>query len=81
VSLKVSSYTREWKHPFSFEEIRSLLKEAHKHCKDTVKGTPHRIGKARRLSLSPTRAEYLNCIRSYINEKIKERIGTAPPPR
>jgi hypothetical protein len=61
--------------------MKSILKEAHKHCKETVKKTPHRVGKARRLVISPTRAEYLSCIRNYINEKIKERIGQPPPPR
>jgi hypothetical protein len=81
VSLKVTTYTREYRHVFSFDEIKSILKEAHKHCKDTVKATPHRIGKARRLVIAPTRQEYLNCIRNYINEKIKERIGQPPPPR
>jgi len=81
VSLKVTTYTREYRHPFSFEEMRSLLKEAHKHCKATVKATPHRIGKAKRLSISPTRTDYLNCIRDFINKKIAERIGQPPPPR
>jgi hypothetical protein len=61
--------------------MKSLLKEAHKHCKDTVKKIPHRIGKAKRLVISPTRQEYLSCIRDYINKKISERIGQPPPPR
>jgi len=76
-----SKYTVTRRHVFTFEDVRKTLKEAHEHCKRTVKAVPHRVGKARRLVISPPRKEYLDCIQKYIYDKMEKIVGEKIPPK
>jgi hypothetical protein len=55
--------------------MANLLKEAHSYCKDKVKRTYHKIGRTRpRSVLTRNRADYLACVKEYINQKVQERV-------
>jgi hypothetical protein len=70
------TYVREVQPIFTREEMRTLLKAAHAHCKDTVKFVLHRIGQTRKRTVfMRKRDEYLACIRDFIYSKIAERFG------
>ena len=79
--LVETKYTITRRHPFTFEDVKELLKKAHEHCKKTVKAVPHRVGKAKRLVISPPRSEYLKCIREYIYAEIEKKVGERVPSR
>ena len=79
--LVETKYTITRRHPFTFEDIKELLRKAHEHCKKTVPAKPHRVGKAKRLVISPPRGDYLKCIRDYIYAEIEKKIGAPVPPR
>jgi hypothetical protein len=69
-------YKREVQPIFTREEMRTLLQEAHAHCKDKIKEVPHRIGvKRKRTVLMRRRKDYLDCIQDYIHTKLAERLG------
>jgi len=75
--MPTKTYTREVTTLFTKEEIAQLLKEAHEHCKREVKPTWHQIGKTRKRGiLARPRRQYQECIKRYINQKIKERIAS-----
>jgi hypothetical protein len=73
--MPAKTYTRQVLTLFTREEMASLLKEAHNACKAKVKPRLHKIGRTRqRTVVYRERAEYLNCIKEYINNKIAERV-------
>jgi hypothetical protein len=69
---KTKTYTREIYRLFTQDEVRSLFKEAHDHCKQQVKRTVHRTPKGRTV-FRRDKTAYLNCIKSYIDSKVQER--------
>ena len=76
--MPVKTYTRQVLTLFTREEMARLLKEAHDHCKASVKPTYHKIGRTRQRSvIYRERSAYLNCIKEYINSKVMERVRAA----
>ena len=73
--MPTKTYTRTITTLFTREEMANLLKEAHNVCKTKVKPTYHKIGRSRpRSVVFRSRAEYLSCIKDYINSKVMERV-------
>jgi hypothetical protein len=72
--MPTKTYTRVVETLFTREEMKTLLEEAHKHCKDAIKMTLHKIGKKRpRSVIMRKRDDYLDCIKKFIHGKIAER--------
>jgi len=69
---KTKTYVREEQRLFSQDEVRNWFKEAHEHCKKTIKRTVHKTPKGKTV-FRRERGAYVNCIRDYINKKIEER--------
>jgi len=77
--MPTKTYTRTVETIFTREELQSLLKRAHEHCKATVKPIPHRIGRTRRRTVVyRKRDEYLNCIKEYIYREMGAKLGLSP---
>ena len=75
--MPVKTYTREVIRLFTKDELAQLLKEAHDHCKATVKPTYHHVGRKRpRALIARPRDAYQQCIKQYINQKIQEKLGS-----
>ena len=73
--MPTKTYTRTITTLFTKEEMTNLLKEAHNVCKSKVKPTYHKIGRTRpRSVVFRSRADYLACIKEYINQKVQERV-------
>ena len=74
--MPVKTYTREVWTVFTQEELKDILKQAHEYCKEHVPRVRHKIGRKRQRTVwTRPREQYQQCIRNFIEQKIKEREG------